>query len=112
MLMVMMDTRAVQVPTAVFVDPEDHRGRTPLYLAAAKGFSAIIDVLLRAGADHRHPCTEHSRTPLFLAAQWGHIETVRVLISTSEPAVDVPDCEGRLPKDVAADEEIRALLSQ
>ena len=60
-------------------DTQDNEGRTPLHLAALKGDSETVKVLISAGADI-HALNEEGATPLHLAAESGHSEVVRILI--------------------------------
>ena len=61
-------------------------GATPLHVAAALGYTEIVQKLLEAGADagERGP---NGNTPLLYAAQEGHVEVVRALLRAgADPA--------------------------
>jgi ankyrin repeat protein len=55
-------------------------GVTPLSLACINANAAMIDVLLKAGADPNAPLSELGETPLMMAAKTGNVEAVTVLL--------------------------------
>ncbi|HWF10765.1 MAG TPA: ankyrin repeat domain-containing protein [Bryobacteraceae bacterium] len=55
-------------------------GATPLLQAAIDGNAAIIEALLKAGADPNAPLTKSNDTALMMAARTGKIEAVKVLL--------------------------------
>lgn len=55
-------------------------GATPMLLAAMNGNAAIIEELIKAGADPNAPLSETGDTALMLASRTGKIGAVRVLV--------------------------------
>jgi len=74
------DVGAVQhlLQEGVNVDSQDQKGRTPLVLAAARGYTPIMELLIKAGA-RVHGL--HRNIPLSSAAMYGQVESMRMLIS-------------------------------
>ena len=58
---------------------KDRHDSTPLHTAAFKGHVAIMELLLRAGADI-NARTDSRQTPLYLAIYQGHIGAIQFLI--------------------------------
>jgi len=82
-------------------DPETVRRPTPagmfaIHLAAGRGHSEVIRVLLGAGADVNTPHPEVQATPLQYAAQGGHLDAVRTLLDAGAKT-DPADRYGRTP---------------
>lgn len=73
------DANAVQslLQEGAKVDATDKRDRTALVLAAARGHTTIMELLLKAGA-HTHGRKQH--IPLHEAALYGQVESMRKLI--------------------------------
>jgi len=87
--------------TAGINDPVDKTGRTPLHVAAERGYEEIVAYLIDEGADvsslGNWSC---GTTPLHLAAKAGHEAVVRRLLS-ARATVYIPDNQGRTALDVA-----------
>jgi len=62
------------------VDLRTREGVLPLQLAAVNGSAAMIDRLLKAGADPNAPLTASSDTAVMMAARTGRADALRVLI--------------------------------
>src|SRR5438093_4470667 len=62
------------------VDSKERRGQTALMWAAAEGHAAVVELLIKAGADFRAPLPDSGFTPLFFAVREGRIEVVRALL--------------------------------
>ncbi|KAG2487525.1 hypothetical protein HYH03_013806 [Edaphochlamys debaryana] len=94
------------------VDSARDDGTTPLILAAERGHTRVVRLLLEAGAD-MNAATEGGDTALSLAAAEGHTEVVRLLAEAGAD-VNAADEEGSAPLAVAAHrghtEVVRALL--
>ena len=65
---------------APIVNAKERRGQTALMWAAADGHAAVVELLLKAGADFRTPLPDSGFTPLFFAARDGRTDVVRVLL--------------------------------
>ena len=60
------------------IEKRDSADRAPLHLAARRGRTETVALLLDRGADIN--ATDNYRwTPLHLAANWGHTKTVALL---------------------------------
>jgi uncharacterized protein len=87
-------------------------GDTPLHVAAIRGDTRMIALLLDAGAeiDARG---EHGHTPLNEAVGQGHVEAVRLLLSRGADA-SIPNDWGETPKEsakIGGKHEIEILFS-
>ncbi|XP_065580502.1 uncharacterized protein LOC136040233 [Artemia franciscana] len=92
--------------------PEDNP-LAPLHVAAGKGYTEIINLLIARGAEVNAISTL-GFTPLYLAAQYGHEEATKVLIEKNAN-IDDFDTLGRTPLHIAAlaghTNVVRVLLS-
>ena len=75
---------------------EDNWGYAPVHLAARKGHTKVVEILLGATNNQVRPSYCH-HTPLQLAAKHGHGDTVDVLLSTNATDVNVRDFIGFTP---------------
>jgi len=62
----------------------DHGFVTPLHAAANRGALAVVDVLLRYGAD-RGVLDKKRNPPMQVAAYWGEVEIVRLISQAAPP---------------------------
>jgi len=62
------------------LEAKDERGYSPLILAAFKGRTAVLCILLGGGADAKAQ-DKHGNTALMFAAQWGDLEAVKLLLA-------------------------------
>lgn len=68
----------------------------PIHLAAQRGRSEVIPLLLQAGADVNTPHEKVHATPLQYAAAAGHLNAVRTLLAANA-RVNAVDTQGRTP---------------
>src|SRR6516165_7895166 len=61
------------------VSAANEAGATPLLLATMNGNAAMIEALIKAGADPNAPLTRSGDTALMMAARTGKIDAVRAL---------------------------------
>jgi len=87
------------------VDLPDAKQRTPLYIAAKRGFAGTVEALLDRGAD-ANALAEGGATPLYAACCGGHVDAVTVLLARGAHT-SVSTSDGSTPLHVAA-----ALLSK
>lgn len=86
----------------VWADQTDGRGRTPLSIAAARGYLELTELLLirdDVDADHKD---QGGNTPLALAAAEGHEAVVEMLMSRDGVDVDSKNVHGDTPLALAA----------
>jgi len=82
------------------VDAADNEAcATPLADAAQAGHLAVVNLLLKRGANVNATC-EFDLTPLHLAAREGHTEVVKALLS-HRARVNARDGDGQTPLDLA-----------
>jgi ankyrin repeat protein len=70
------------------IDLPNHKGSTPLYVAAQHGHVKVIKALLRGGASVHLP-NHNGFTPLLIACQHGHVDVVRQLLSAGNGTGDL-----------------------
>uniref|UniRef100_A0A0G4GGC2 Uncharacterized protein n=1 Tax=Chromera velia CCMP2878 TaxID=1169474 RepID=A0A0G4GGC2_9ALVE len=76
------------------IDAINHRGETPLMLAAFYGNTTLVKMLMDAGAAAQKS-DEYGRTALMRACEWVQIETVKLLVDTYNCSVNAVDREGQ-----------------
>ncbi|KAM7448499.1 BRCA1-associated RING domain protein 1 [Porites harrisoni] len=89
---------------------KDHAGWTPLHEACNHGYLAIAELLLDHGAMIDIPGGFDHDMPLHDAVTNGRLEIARLLLSRGAP-LDVRNKRGLFPKDYAATEEMKSVLS-
>ncbi len=78
-------------PDFTNLDHRDEEGRTALMLAARRGQSTIVEMLLEAGASVDLTRGFYGETALRLAADKGHLEIVRALLAArADPNLGTP----------------------
>src|SRR5262249_38359706 len=55
-------------------------GATPMFLATLNGSTAMIDTLLKGGADPNAPVLSRGETALMMASRTGNLEAVKLLV--------------------------------
>jgi hypothetical protein len=99
------DLVAAYIDAGVIVDALDRRyGRTPLQYAAGNNNTAIMRLLLQAGADVHSAGSrdKHSNTPLHFAARYGKTEAARYLLDNKSDGMRL-NANGFTPLDLAAE---------
>jgi hypothetical protein len=84
------------------LEPKDNKGRTPLCWAAAKGYEAVVRLLLAKDGVDPDSKDEHSRTPLWYAAANEREAVVRLLLAKGGVDPDSKDSSGWTPLSRAA----------
>src|SRR5262245_51627992 len=105
------DPKAVQaaVKKGADVNAKDSKGFTALMIAAEKGLTPIVQVLLDKGADANDKEPKQGRTALMLAAGNGHLETVQALLAKGAD-VQEKDVNGRTALIIAADKGLTPMV--
>lgn len=96
---------AAYIDAGVLVDALDRRyGRTPLQYASGNNNTAIVRLLLQAGASvHSHGSRDkHRNTPLHFAALYGKIEAALYLLDNGANCMGL-NANGLTPLDLARD---------
>lgn len=75
------------------VNVTDQSANCPLHLAALRGRTSCIMILLQRGADPEK-VDRFGRTALFIAATAGHTECVALLCDKAEAFINLGDCRG------------------
>merc|ERR1712232_1083393 len=83
-----------------FQDHPNHDGATPLLIAADRGHSGVVRLLLTAGAKSVDAAKACGCTPLFMAAQNGHLE-VTIMLLDARARVDCTLPNGKTPLSAA-----------
>ena len=85
--------------------PHVKTGATALHVAAAKGYTKVISLLVHAGCEINQQDYD-GWTPLHAAAHWAQREACE-LLADSYVNMDVKNCVGQTPFDVADPDVLR-----
>uniref|UniRef100_A0A669DCX5 Ankyrin repeat domain 52 n=1 Tax=Oreochromis niloticus TaxID=8128 RepID=A0A669DCX5_ORENI len=90
--------------TLVSLDVRDVEGQTALHLAAQKGFSPCVEVLLKHQASYTLKEHKHKWTALHAAAAEGQVDCILLLVNMEQSAdiIDSPDTQGQTALMLAA----------
>lgn len=77
-------------------------GKTPMYIAAARGHVEIVIKLIELGSNAIDTPSTYGYTPLYAAASSGCVLTIETLMYLGSKAIDTPDKDGRTPMFIAA----------
>ena len=101
------------ITSGASTDVTDKRGSRPMFFAAARGHTAVVELLCSHGVDPNDD-DALGRTPLHFAAMHDHPDTVRALCARDGIWVDAPDHADDTPLLLAArmasPETVAALL--
>jgi ankyrin len=75
-----LETTELLVRNGANVSAANRAGATPMQLAALNGNAAIVETLMKAGADPNVPLTPQGDTALMMAARTGKTDAVSVLL--------------------------------
>lgn len=81
------------------LDSQDKYGRTPIYLAACRGHTEVVNYLLSHSTDLHIPNKEH-KSPLYISAYFGYLEIANALLRHGA-MVDQIDSHRKTPLYVA-----------
>jgi cytohesin len=92
------------------VDAPNKNGYTPLYIAAGRGHTEAIKLLLAAKASVDAP-NKNGSTPLLIVAQQGHTEAIKLLLAANaDPTKEVQGWTALAIADRNGHKDIAALL--
>ncbi|KAL3308119.1 hypothetical protein Ciccas_013354 [Cichlidogyrus casuarinus] len=85
---------AVKKTAYDLLNTQDKYGRTPMYLATARGHTDVVNYLLSLGADI-HIANKESKSPLYISAYFGHLDIVDQADSHHKTPLYVATYHGR-----------------
>ncbi|WP_422139097.1 ankyrin repeat domain-containing protein [Endozoicomonas sp. ALC020] len=77
-------------------------GATPLFIAAWRGCTDCVEILIHVGADLNAATTSGGATPLFVAAEKGNTECLKALIEAEADLSVARTLDGTTPLSIAA----------
>ena len=86
----------------------ESKDATPLHAAAGKGNVAVVEVLIKNGAEVNSRAAYNSYIPLHIAARDGHLEVAKILI-TNEADINAKSKYEETPLDLAISNEHKEL---
>ena len=81
--------------------PADNKGETLLHVAAYKGYTLFVQMLLLVQADPNKARTDDGATPLFIATQNNHLPIIQLLLK-ARADVNKAKTDGTTPLFIAA----------
>ncbi len=75
-----LETAGLLIQAGADAKAANRDGAPPLFLACVNGNAAMIEKLLKAGADPNVPILSHGETALMMAARTGKVDAVKVLL--------------------------------
>ena len=75
-----LETAELLIRAGANVSATNRAGATPMQLAALNGNAAMVDKLIKAGADSNVPLTQYGDTALMMASRTGKTDAINVLL--------------------------------
>ncbi|ELR11786.1 ankyrin domain protein [Acanthamoeba castellanii str. Neff] len=103
------DAQVGQLINKKSIVERDDQGNTPLHLASGAGHVAVVKQLVKADGVDLNAQNDQGKTALHQAVWRNQAEVIKLLLGASA-RTDVKDKDGRLPRDLARDRDIKDLL--
>ncbi len=75
-----LETARLLIGNGAAAGVSNHDGATPMFLAAQNGSAAMIELLVKGGADVNAPVLAHGETALMMASRSGSVDAVKALL--------------------------------
>src|SRR5262249_56837629 len=105
-----VDTASALIRTGANPRAVNRDGATPMFLATLNGSAAMIDTLLKAGADVNAPVLSRGETALMMAARTGKLDAIKVLIARGAKVNATENLRGTNALMWAAEQGHRAVV--